>query len=418
MKIVALELRRSLLLKALLPAVALWLWMVVDRSDDWVGSWPAATTYSTTPVAYVVILVCAVVGSEATRRRASGLWQLAALSPRRSVATSLHQFLAQLICAALIMAVPLASASVWNARSAPSGWLWPGYVAYAGASLLLPMAAAYLLGVLTTSRLVGATGGAALGLISGFYGGVPLDGSPAIALSQGRLVLLAAAAAAGVAVALVLPGLALRFSGSVRSYLAPAVAALTIAGALVVLVAGEALAGPVQVERAAPEDPACSTSSPKVCVWPEHAAYLGELQPLADRATAAAAGVFPLPAAFNEYGLQGVDSAHAFKLLAHGDGLWFTAGGIADTLINETVASRNCFPTAQADYETQTKLIVELEYWLQSRAFGAEQPAAVAGSRTDVATAQRTLAKDSAAQKTWARAVLRAILDVPCQPGK
>lgn len=418
MRLLLLEARKSALLWSVVPISLVWAAIAGSRIDTWLGSWPAASTSSTTPIVYCGPVLGALCAYESARRGLSGLYDGAKIAPHSRWRGPLAHYLVHLVLAMVPLAVTLVYVGARNLSTAPPGFFRAGYLAYTIATLVVLVTGSYLVGTAVGSKLVGAVAGTAVSLVIVIYADTPLSGAPHLEVSVGRLGVIAV-------LALCLGALTVVYASSATSNRAVALVVARRplgAAAGVMAAAGLALAhvlvpNPIQVERPTPSSPACSDDSPRVCLWPEHASYLTDITPLAERAAKAGDGVLHVPDAFYEYGVRDRDITSSFQIMAHGPGLWFTAGGMASTLINAEVVPNYC-PARDNEAEMRRgALTTELLYWLQSRIYGSEQPSAIQGDEYHAPEARAVLQESEQAQQEWAQATLNEILETPCAEG-
>lgn len=417
MRLLLLEARKSTLLWALVPIAVAWAAIAGSRIDTWLGSWPAASTSATTPIVYCGPVIGALCAYESARRGLSGLYDGAKLAPRSRWRGPLAHYLVHLVLAMVPLAVALVYVGARNLSTAPEGFFRADYLAYTFATLVVLATGSYLAGTAVGSKLVGAVAGIAVSLVVVIYADTPLSGAPHLKVSAGRMGLIAVLALGLVALTVVYAS-----SATSNRATAPMVRRPLGAAAGVVAAGGLALAhvlvpSPIQVDRPTPGSPACSDTSPRVCLWPEHASYLSDITPLAERAAEAGDGVLQVPDTFYQYGVRDRDITSSFQIMAHGPGLWFTAGGMASTLINAEVVPNYC-PARDDEAETRRgTLTTELLYWLQSRIYGSEQPSEIQGDEYHAPEARELLQEPEQAQQEWAHATLNEILETPCAEG-
>jgi hypothetical protein len=191
-------------------------------------------------------------------------------------------------------------------------------------------------------------------------------------------------------------------------------AAIAAIGCTVAVIASP-MVGPVQVPRAAPSAPTCSTTTPRVCVWPEDSAYLPLLTPVAERVADASDGVLTVPDEFMQEGLaSSPEAGNTFTWLALDAGVWQASEGLADAVLNTTYMPANCWPVTDAGWDKRRNLSNQLRYWLTARGYEDGRPVAFHGTFDDTASAQAALKGDEASQKLWAAGIVQQIKDMPC----
>lgn len=413
MRIWLIELRRSAVLWAIAPVTIGWVWLTFSRPFMWLGSWPAASAWATAPVSYAVIILGALVGAEAARRRMSAPAAALRMSPRGWVALAPH-LAAGLSLALVPLGVALVAVAARNTGVAPPGTLWPSYVLFATAVAITALCAAHLIGFAVPSVLIGALAGAVVGFIATAYAEIPLSAPPTMDIGPARLTLAVLLAVASTALAVVIPA-AIATTTSSRVLSGRRVAAGLAAIGFVVAVVASPLVGPVQVARPAPSSPTCSTTAPRLCVWPEHAAYLPILTPVAQRIAQAANGLLAVPDELFQEGLtDSPEATNTFSWLARDAGLWHASEGMANAILNTTYQPRGCWPQSEVGWEQLRDLTAQLSYWLTARGFAADRPAEYHGSFRDTRRAKDALRLDDAAQNQWAAVVIQQIDEIPC----
>lgn len=417
-RIVWIEMRRSLLLWVLPPVTVLWLGLVLVNADAWVGSWQAAVTYTASGAAYALVPLAAVAGHDAARRAASGLNTYARLATRHRVLAIAPRHLAATL---LLLGAGLVVTLVVAARSSAAG---PGafdswdQVVYCCAAVTLAVCLASVAGSLAPSALAGALWGLVIGGVMSYFGDIPLLPTPDVQIDRGRLVLCCAVALVAAAASVVAPAVGVQASPESATHRwLTAATALVIVVCLAMVTGASALAGPLRSARPGPAMPACSAGRPAVCVWPDHSSYLPALTRMRDRARQAHASALAMPTEFSELGVRhGRDATYSFQVTSRSDrDLWQTAGGMASTVVNRTLVPTYCEPSSQSGAEHAATLQGNLHYWLQVRIFGGQRPAAV----PDVVQARHILAQPDAQQKAWANRTVAQIRAVPCAgPGR
>ncbi|WP_425955750.1 hypothetical protein [Xylanimonas sp. McL0601] len=407
------ELRRSSLVWAIVPLAVGWVWLTFSRSQMWLGAWPAATANAAAPTGYAVIVLGALVAAEAARRRVNAPAAALRLSRHGMLAVAM-QLSVGVVLSLIPMAVALAAVTIRNAGSAPPGHLWWSYVTFATVALVAALSAAHLIGSAGPSVPIAALAGAGAGYIVPAYADIPLNAPPNLGLSTTRLWVLVTIAVVALICAALVPSIATMASPGRTHTLGRTLAgACAVAGVVAVVFAPAA--GPIQVARPVPEDPVCSTARPRVCVWPEHAAYLPLLTPVAARIAQAADGVLTVPDTFLEEGLS--DNAYApntFSWMAPRDGVWSAAEGMGGDVLNTTSSANNCWPDNDADWNRLRALTSQLSYWLAARGYGANRPGTYHGQFQDAAGAIGALQLDEHQQAAWATDILKQSAQVPC----
>jgi len=369
-------------------------------------------------VTYAAILLGGAVAWVSSRRSKTGILQDATVARRSPFAVNAVDVTIVLIYAVLPFLIAVVAVSLRNVGPAPDGWLWPGYLVPAVAVLATCAATSHVLGYLTSSTLLAVLSGAGASLIIAFYTAMPIAAPPELRPAWEHVGALCAAAAFSLAVALVVPVFVVGRRPEPASGRTRALALGATALAVLVALVAASSSGPSQVTRPAPTHLACAgvEGESRVCTWPDHAAYLDELVPLARRANQVAAGVFPPESTFYEFGLEDNTGAKSFKVLAQGHGLWFTAGGMADTFINRVTLRHFCTAASESDDAKRTRDITNLEYWLQSRIYGGNQPGDVVdvGGSPDTSEARAALRRSGEEQRVWGEATLSGINSTPC----
>ncbi|PZR54942.1 hypothetical protein DNL40_00650 [Xylanimonas oleitrophica] len=414
MRILRTELLRSSLLWVTLPVAAAWIWLTFSRSNMWLGSWPAASTNVTAPAAYAAIVLGALVGLDAARRRL-GQPTAALRMSRRGWMGPAAQLAAGVLLALVPMVIAMAAVTIWNARTAPPGHLWVSYVLFAAAVLVTALCASHLIGYAAPSVAIAALAGAATGFIATAYAEVPLYGPPHLEVSPARLVLACVLAVVALFAAVLVPARAAastRAPGGTRWRATSAGAAAALAAAVIAV---PMFSSSVQVPRPAPAVASCTEGSPAVCVWPEHAAYLPDLEPLASRVAETADGLLPLPDRFVEQGVAEPPAVvSTFDWIAPGAGLWHVTEGMVNVVLNTASVQRACLPTTDAGWEHRRALTGQLQYWMTAKAYGDQRPNAYHGQFDDFSQAQDALTLDEESQRAWAANIIAQMDDIPC----
>jgi len=415
MNILGLELRRSSLKWAVLPVTAAWAWLVFRLDVMWLGSWPAASGYSTALLPYAVVLFGGLTAWDSARRREEAPSAAVRLS-RRSLSANVAQFSASLIWSVIPFAVILIAISVRNIPNAPAGWFWPSYLLFGFAMMIVAVSSAQLVGIVAPSQPLAAILGSFCGFVITFFGDVPLHAPVHLILNPARVASAVLFALLGLLFAILLPTLMYSSSAStIRSSLV-ALAGITAIGILFGVIYTRQL-GEIQIARPLDVDAVCTDSVPRVCVWPEHAAFLPKLEPIANGVAEAAHGVLPVPGTFLEQGLSGDQFAYNnFVFIGRDDGLWQVAKGFANGVLNTDATLQACLPATEHDWDEFGTASDQLAHWLAMRGFGGDRPGTWRGEFNDVTSATDAVQLSDGDQSRWAIEQVNRMHRVPCEP--
>jgi hypothetical protein len=358
----------------------------------------------------------ALVGLDSARRAASGLDAYVRTSTRPALLTALPRLLATYVTTALPVVVVAVVIWAVNGRSTSSAFVGTDQIVFAVLNLLLAVSLSSLAAVFTTGPVFGAVWGLAVGGFVSFFGDIPLSSAQDIRLSPERIQLLAAISLIVVLCLLVLPELLVRLQGGGTDQpVRLLVAAITVAS-LATLVNATGLAGDLRVGRPPPSERVCSPPAPAVCVWPDHASYLPALERFAARAERASQPGLAAPRAFEEFGLKaGRDATYSFLIQDRTpNGMWVTAGGLADTMLNAALLPGYCDPATQAAAARRSFLVANLQHWLRARIFGDPGAAGRFGGGPETAEARAILTQGQDGQRAWAEGALREIRGLDC----
>ncbi len=416
------ELRRSPL-RWWLPVLAgMHLIVVSGGFRGWLGVWPRASAEALRPVVLLGPVLAAGAAWAGARSGLPGVpdrlrglaragWVADAAQLASSVVIGLGGYLAGVVYVA------------WASFSqAGPGFLWPGYLLLGAAATVACAAIGHVTGRITRSRFGApvAAGAGCLVLMMAFSSllgltaqGDPYFGDPAFSVAPGAIVIRALLAFGLAAAAVTVPSLL------GRSQWRPA-RGRWLAGVLAVtaVVAGAALLPAQQVlaVRAAPADPACSATVPRVCVWPEDRPYLKALTALALRARQLPQGLFRVPGTFYEQGLRpgtlfpvpsGPVSLSLDGISLSDGSIWLVASEMEAAIYANTFGSQSCLPQSmsQAAWDKLDRSDLLLTQWLTTRIYGGAQPPAVSGGPpgVDPAAISQLAQEPEPAQAAFAR---------------
>lgn len=256
----------------------------------------------------------------------------------------------------------LAYVAVASFSRAGPGFLWPGYVLLGAAATIACAAIGHGVGRVTGSRFGApvAAGAGCLVLMMAFSSliGLTSDGNAVLGDPAYSVAPDALASRAGLALGLALTAALVpsflgggrdRWRPALRRWPAGIIGVAVVVAAVVMMPSQDVLKA-----RAAPADPLCSATAPRVCLWPEDRKYLDEVSALASRA-GRLPSLLRVPRTFYEQGLQprtGATGASGFSLDngSVSDGLmWFVASSMEGDVWAATFGSRACLPPSMSE---------------------------------------------------------------------
>lgn len=424
MKLYWTELRRSPLrwwfpLLLVLDLVALF-----GRNLWWIGEWPQTSAQAQIPAFYFASLLAAAAAWAAGRTSRNNLDEQLAVAARPGWQIELAQLSATLTYGLVVYGVGVAVAASVSLPTAGPGFLWPTYIFLGVALLVIFASAGHLVGRRSRSQFAGPVlcGLGSLVIISWF--GAPtalgLFAISAAPFEQVSLLVLVdhcvLAFLLTVAACLVTrppsSSVGHTWAGKRRRQLR-----VISLGALVVsVIAGMVTAGPLQVPRSSPRQPACTSGgSPKVCVWPEDHKYLPQAQEMQDRMRRLPAGMFTIPTVFYERGLRGMrDSYDDFYIM---DGsMWDPSVTIAGSIMAASRPKGCPLPIGPRITDQFKQAEAELNVWLAMRIFGGGVPAGMHGGppNVDLNAVARVVTQPEGAQVEWAQQRIETIHHAFC----
>lgn len=239
-----------------------------------------------------------------------------------------------------------------------------------------------------------------------------VSGPPHLEVTTNALVARVALAAAAVTAALVAGSVEVQWRGWVRG-LTPSMAALLATAVAVVALSG---AGPLRVQREAPDPPLCSDGSPTVCIWPQHRRFLPSLDAVATRLAATGAEVdIVVPGRFHERGLHGPVDQDLDGFVLHLAGEWPAVRGMAASVLNATFPGNPCRAATEAAGERRSEAQSALTEWLVNYAFGGPKPEGFfGGDPAAEAVANQVFTLPEVEQFAWADEQVSIIKETPC----
>ena len=392
--IVWIELRRSILTLCVVVLAIAQVGLMLNDVAAWRGVWPMATAAVSAPWLFLGPVAAGMSAFDALRRarlrRGEGV--VDGLAWRSE---SMAMLVSRVFLVCLVLLVGAVCAVVVNlAAGAPTGFLWPSYLVVACAfavecvvlgmllgSLGGPLWFAPLLAVLVTFLRGAWFQGAGMGSSESSFTRIFLAGRPWVELNTYAVICAVVEAAVVVALALTVPEIIararVRRSGRVYPRGPLAVMSSVAAGVALIAGAGVAVASPsILLDRQSPDDPVCSQTQLKVCVWPENELFLPPLAEVAVRAQEVADSVGgTLMDQINEFGVAPGDS-----FVALGQGTWF----FSDTLsgaIAYSLAPIQCDPPADdPGSEVYFRALHEVSALLQLQIEDSAQPAGYGSS--------------------------------------
>lgn len=415
-----LELRHSALRWWLVPLMLVDVATVFGRDRWWIGVWPQASAAAQIPAFFLGPFLAAGASWMASRSAERGMPDRlagAAVAPWRFEAVQLAATLAYGLVAYFTGTLLAAAVSI---PAAGPGFLWPGYQLL-GAGLIIGCAAAgHAAGRLFPSRIftpaVSALGTllliASLGNPRAFAFFV-LVGDPQVQTGKLAVAVRVGAAVSLAFLATLVPGILHRGQRRWQGTPAHYVAAFIAASLALVTTFGILSGGPLQVARAAPDDPLCSGNTPKVCVWPEDRKYLPEIVAMVGRIRDLPTTQLKIPSTFFEYGLRDSTTNTSDFRIVEGS-TWSVSPSLAGEILQLSAPwcpTQNPSAAARRDLATW-----ELSAWLEARMNGTGQPDSVHGGPpgVDLTKIASLIKKPETEQAQWLTTHIRTIRETPC----
>lgn len=398
------EFRRSPFLYLSVPLFAIEVIGMNGAIDDWAGTWSAASVAAVWPmfiIASVLTGACAYLGVSRSLRGESILanaavrrWKIEAamLLPPVAVAT-----------ATLAVGITWAHVIAWPTAHEGEGWIRAGFPLLGYSLMLIGCAVGHLTGRLVPSYWAPPV--AAFGILAvAVTVGTP-DGLLFVPMSAPiHLTLRPSAVLLPIAAGVVALGTAALAVGARRRPEAPPTARRAVLGiglATVALTIAVVAGQPSLVPRTDNARPVCTSTSPRLCVFPEMPGAVPELAAMADRIAALPQARFSAPAELVQTGLPPVPGGVTFPAEGH---RWFVADSLAGI-----VASKSGIGCVPMDMEGESASIASDEYfvvleWLAARIYGEARPADVHSTvdgMLDQAEIAALLAMPDTAQLAW-----------------
>jgi hypothetical protein len=172
---------------------------------------------------------------------------------------------------------------------------------------------------------------------------------------------------------------------------------------------------PLLQNRPAPEKPLCTSSEPRICMWPESAKYLPEAETMSQRLSQLPQGLFTRPAVFHETGTdpQG-DDGNGFYV-REGE-MWELATGLALRTYDSSAAP---YCDAVSDQASDARQVAtwEVIVWLTAYLTDGPKPETVhggAGAFIDEPAIFELIDEPKETQYAWVAERLRTVRETPC----
>ncbi|MCG5220571.1 DUF7224 domain-containing protein [Streptosporangium sp. KLBMP 9127] len=300
-----------------------------------------------------------------------------------------------------LVVVSLVVAAI-TSPGAPAGFLWPGYLLLALSALVVCTALGHTVGNLMRSRLA-APLAATIAFVLLFllramvpsFGPALVEPSPSAVLSRMLLGVACVAAA-------LLSGHDSTVRGRRLLHHRGLTWGLPLVAGLIVVIA----TGPMQQLRPSPPDPVCAPvpAGPRVCVWPENAAYLGAVQTAVARVAQVTTGIIPQPDLVLDAGLA----------IPHGKRIIVIEvdGGLTEESFIQMMAftvfdrSRDCVARSRQEFQPVDAARNQLVTWIRAAAWqGLGDPRYDASTMTtdDRRQVSAILGRPRSEQVAWAR---------------
>ncbi|MFE4977875.1 hypothetical protein ACFRAR_37950 [Kitasatospora sp. NPDC056651] len=423
MKPYLVELRRSPLRWWFPLLVALDLAALFGRSRWWIGEWAQTSVQAQIPSFYfapVLAAAAAWAGGRSARHNLHDQMDSASRPSWQIQAAQLSSTLTYGLGAYLV-GVLVAAATSWS--TAGPGFLWPGYLVLGAALLVTFASAGHLVGSWSRTQFTAPVLVGLGSLIAIAWLGDPtslglyvLAGNPFTAASLPAVLARSALALAAFLVAVTLTR---------RSPLAteggwpnPARRTGTVVCCLALVVAGAGLVAtrPVQVDRAAPGKPLCTSGAPALCLWPDDRKYLSQAEAMGERVRQLPQGLFVIPDAFYEKGLRS-DEQYRFEDFYILEGsMWDPAQSLAGSILTAS-RPKNCpLPDGARFTQDYVQSSGELMMWLAMRIFGGGRPPEMHGGPpgVDLDAIAQVIHRPEQIQLEWAKQRIDKIQHAYC----
>ncbi|MYS93809.1 MULTISPECIES: hypothetical protein [Streptomyces] len=332
------------------------------------------------------------------------------------------QFAATLTYGLLAYTLGAVAAAIVSVPTAGPGFLWPSYLLLGFSVITLCAALGHLVGRWSRSIFMAPVICAlgcfvAIGAIGSprGLGLFVLSGEPNVVVNTWPLVARISLATALLFAAIVLPDRQKRQRFRWPQTFGARVAASCAGFAVLVAFSSLIFAGPIRVDRAATDSPLCSTSSPRVCIWPEDRKYLPELTAMAERLDAVPQKWLNLPDTFYQSGLR-PDPRYIPIDFSFSEGqLWFAAPNFAGVVIQRSITDK-CEERSRVSAQKYSDAILQLDLWLEFRLMGSSKLSINSTlSDAQLSEPQRIVQASEGEQASWVDKQLKVIHNLPCQ---
>lgn len=382
------------------------IFILLFRSRAWIGVWPQASAAAQLPTFYFGMALAAAAAWSAGRITRAEAEELMLQMPRsfwRREALALSAVWLYGL-AAYILGVVVAA--VLSFRSAGPGFLWPSYLLLGVSMITLCSGVGHLVGRnLRSSFMAPLVAVVVVFLITSqkygedhiFY---VLTGSVQLGVSMWAVAVRLAVALAVALLAVTIVPWSERADArrTPRRYVPSVVAVVVLVTATIALGAG----GSLRYRRPAPAPALCSSSAPRVCVWPENRKYLPVASGFAQRIASLPPGLMQMPDGFYEQGLRsGPGSDSDFNTVLDS---WGIAQNMAFSVSAATARASNC-SVSDANRQRYITATFEFNQWLTEWTFGARQPDDIHGGPPgiDESMIARLITLPRAEQTSWAQ---------------
>ncbi len=414
------EVRRSPLRWWFPALVVLQMTVLLVKQYDWEFAWSETGAAAAAAASFSLPIAAMAAGWAAHREHRSG--DISQLHAHSRLPGLPHVVQFGVTLAYILSSYAVTVLVAWATAVGASGWgvPWPGYLMMGVSFLTIATGFGYAACRFVGSRLaVPAVGMVMFAVwlmvdkrspltlqILGGYAGE----EPAVAALAWRLVL-----------ALSLCGLAVMMRPQQdRRHPRGGVIALPVAatGLVMVAVAGMAAAGPLQVPRSAEGvTPVCTDTAIEICVWPDQAGFIPELERYALRLEELDRAGLDVPVAYTERGLLGHSwSEHPNLRLKSATGEWIRVGELTFHIAIDLDSPDECVTdatTTAQEWQQDLQLVV---VWPTFYVFGGHPPPGNGGGPPfDRELMAEILALPEEEQIAWAVATTdRLTAERPC----
>lgn len=414
------ELRRSPLRWWLPLLIAMDLATLFGRSRYWIGVWPQASAAAQVPCIFLGPTIAAAAAWAAGRVSRQGVSEQVVAAARPVWQLDLMQMASTLTYGLIAYVVGVFAAGVVSISDAGPGFLWPSYILLGTAAIIGCAGAGHAVGRWSQSRywapIIAGIG--SLCAISWFgtsssLAFLVLSGYPQLQIVPSALAARIACAIALLSIAILVPPMR-RLPGVLdRRRLVQVTGGVASLLALALSMTAVGMAGPLRETRAAPSEPVCTSTVPRVCLWPDDRKYLPTLGAMAVRLREIPGGDLVLPGEFYESGLSGNSQDDGFPIIEGSP--WSASSTMAGAVTRATIPGYCDAVNIDAE-NRRLAAYFELEAWMGARLNGTGQPADVHGGPpgVDLAAIGRFIEQPESIQIPWVRQRLTTIRDTPC----